>query len=245
MRRLFLVCLVAWSACPVVGQELKLSDVEKSVVQIAVVKPDKTVVPCGTGFFVRDDGIVATAFHVYSQAVQIISEGRGGSLVIRRVVRTLGTGGTFTMGSAEVKTADASHDIILLKVLNLDHELWSKVGGTQSLSISAVTQVDVGVPIRVVGYFGVDSFPLTLRAALVGETAVVFPGNEVDEFIVSASAVPGQSGSPVILEDGTVLGVVLSIVPVTVPFSNQPVPSGLNRVAKAEFLQRLVSSLPK
>jgi S1-C subfamily serine protease len=225
------------------AQTMRLSGPEKSVVQIEVQKPDKSFVPCGTGFFVRGDGIIATAFHVYSKAVQTISESRGGDIFAERATRQ---SGTFTASNIQPAAVDATHDLILLKIVKKDDNLWDKVGGATSLVPTTAKEFDSGTDVTVVGYFGSDAFPVTVGAKLVGETTfTIFPGNDIGEFLVSAFAVPGQSGSPVILNDGTLLGVILSIVPVTVPFNDKPLPSGLNRVAKAEFLQRLLSSLPK
>jgi S1-C subfamily serine protease len=245
MRPLCLIVLAIWAIPNSFGQQLKLSSLEKSVVQIVVVLGDKSIVPCGTGFFVRNDGTIATAFHVYSQAAQVISEKRGGVLVARRVMRTEGTAFNFTMAGLDFRSSDPTHDLVLLKLSSLDQKAWETVGGIVPLSVSTLTEVESGIPVKVVGYFGTDALPVTTRAALVGGAPVVIPGNEIEEFLVSASAVPGESGGPVILDDGSVIGVILSIVPVTVPFANQPIPSGLNRVAKAESLQRLLSSLPK
>lgn len=225
------------------SQTIKLSDAEKAVLQIAVRKPDGTVVGFGTGFFVRDDGLIATAFHVYSQAVQVASESRGGILMVRRATRQ---SGTTTVANVIPVATDEAHDLILLKLVNKDDGSWAKVGGIRVLSPCTMVELDTGIPVRVVGYFGGDIFPISLGAKLVGETAfTVFPGTDVGEFLVSAAAVPGHSGSPVILDEGCVVGVVLSIVTFSVPFNSQPLASGLNRVAKGENLQRLVASLPK
>jgi len=247
MRTLCLVFLAMWTVPQAFGQQLKLSDLEKSVVQIGIIKQDKTFAGFGTGFFVSRDGLIATAFHVYSAAVQAVAENRGGSIAVQRAIRKVGEV-TATAQAANLVTVDALHDLALLKLVSYtkaDQEAWDKVGGIHVLMPYVSPEIDIGSSVRTVGYFGSDVFPVIEKTVLVGGTTVTTLVGPVDEFLVSALAVPGQSGSPVVLDDGSVVGVVLSIVTFTAPFNPQSLPSGLNRVAKAEYLQRLLSSVPK
>lgn len=243
-----LILLLA-SASLAYAQSLKLSDAEKSVVQVVVQKPDQTIAPTGTGFFVRVDGTIATALHVYNDATRTIAESRGGRLLVRRATRQ---SGTLTWGEVAVLSVDAAHDLALIRLSKLDKSAWDKVGGIQILGPTASREVDPGVSVKIVGYFGNDMFPVTLSSHLAGAsvfTVVTGPGsgNDIEEFLLSAMAAPGQSGSPVLLNGASVLGVVISIVPVSLPlpFSSQPLHSGLIRASKAEHLQRLLSSLPE
>ena len=131
----------------------------------------------------------------------------------------------------------------LLRIVEVKGDLWNPVGGIHALPLSMVKEIEPGSPVMVVGYFGSDLYPLSLAARLVGETTVtISQGVDVEEFLVSASAVPGQSGSPVVMDDGSVIGIITAIVPVSVAFNPQPLPSGLNRVIKVENLQRLLTS---
>jgi len=133
--------------------------------------------------------------------------------------------------------------LALLRIVEVKGDLWNPVGGIHALPLSMVKEIEPGSPVMVVGYFGSDLYPLSLAARLVGETTVtISQGVDVEEFLVSASAVPGQSGSPVVMDDGSVIGIITAIVPVSVAFNPQPLPSGLNRVIKVENLQRLLTS---
>jgi S1-C subfamily serine protease len=229
------------------AQQIKLSSLEKSVVQVGVLKQDKTFAGAGTGFFVRDDGLIATAFHVYGATVQLVVENRGGAISVQRTIRQAANFST-TEETVALVAADPLHDIALLKLAaytKADQGQWEKVGGINSLLPYTATEIESGRDVTTIGYFGADAFPVTEKSVLVGATSIGTLEGAVDEFLVSALAVPGESGSPVVLGDGTVVGIVLSIVTFTAPFNSQALPSGLNRVAKAEFLQRLLSSVPK
>lgn len=117
------------------------------------------------------------------------------------------------------------------------------MGGIKPLPFSSLKEVEPEAEVTVIGYFGSDLYPVSLSGRLVGATVMTVPGlGDIEEFLVSASAVPGQSGSPIVLPDGSVIGVMDSIVSVPLSFNTQPLASGLNRVVKVEHLQRLLSS---
>jgi hypothetical protein len=245
MRPLCLILLSALVVPETFGQQLKQSDLERSVVQVGILGQDKKFYPKGTGFFVRDDGLIASALHVYSGSLQAIVDSRGGGLAVQRSSRD---SKMFAIRGIILVALDAEHDLALLKFATNakeDQAAWDKVGGIKVLLVSPTAQVEAGSNVQTVGYFGTDTFPVTERAVLVGGTVTTTAAGDIEELLVSAGAAPGQSGSPVMLDDGSVLGVMLSIVPLTTPLNPQAVPSGLNRIAKAEFLQRLLSSTPK
>ncbi len=248
--RVTVAALLLSASFVVEAQTIPQSDLEKSVVQISLLKPDGTFVGLGTGFFVRDDGLVITAFHVYASAIQGIAESRGGTIMATRVSREVP--GNLTYTSLQLVNADTAHDLALLKLTTLDTKSWDLVGGIHSLKLSTETNLKTGTNLTAVGYFGSDSLPLTLGAKLIGTAGAVIvpaaagkPPVVAEEFLADLKAFPGQSGSPVLLDDGTVIGVVLAMVPVTVQFNPQQVPTGFNRLAKVEFLQTLVASAPK
>jgi len=252
MRKLSLSGLVAiLFANFLFGQNIKRSDYDKSVVQILMKKTDGSLVSYGTGFFVRQDGIIASAFHVYVQALNAIADNRGGQIIARRLVRQSEMSAS---GNLEVAGLDVAHDLILFKATNGD-SAWNKVGGIKTLSPSNETEIDIGTSVIIVGNLGDDGFPITLSGYLAGSAHSTIEMEkdakgsntriDFDEFLVSAFVVPGHSGSPVILSDGSVLGIVTSIVPLSLPNNSQQLHSGLCRVIKAEHLQRLLSSLPK
>jgi len=64
-----------------------VSPSENSVVQIAVAVPGGSVTNFGTGFFIRDDGLIATASHVYLKALNAIVDARAGVVIARHFSR--------------------------------------------------------------------------------------------------------------------------------------------------------------
>ena len=205
------------------AQNLLQSEHEKSLVQIYVQKPDNTRSPKGTGFFVSDDGLVATALHVYSEALKEIVDNRGGAIAAGRASRATNS---FSWAGVNLVSTDAVHDLALLKLAVVDQKVWSAVGGIHPLKLAHEKEISPESPVTVVGYFGSDLFPVTLDGYIAGETVFApQPGVAVGEFLVSVFAAPGESGSPVLLSNGTVVGLITAMVPVSVGFNTQPLHS--------------------
>jgi len=222
------------------AQDLKMSDHEKAVVQVALQKPDSTYSAFGTAFFVDENGTLATAFHVYTSAVSAIGELRCGNIVVRRASRSTKR---YISTGAELSQFDAVHDVALLKIKDVQPQTWDQVGGIKPLVLSTLKEIEPETQVSSIGYFGTDLFPVSLSARLVGATTTSVLGvGDIEEFLISASAVPGQSGSPIILADGSVIGILDSIVPVQLTPNAPQLASGLNRVVKVEHIQRLLSS---
>ena len=229
------------------SQILKFTDAEKSVVQISILKPDGSFTALGTGFFIREDGLIATVFHIYGDAAQAISQLRGGTIGVWRAKRD---SNRYVFQPIQLLNFDTAHDLALFKLTGkIDSSLWNTVGGIKALKLSDAIEISPNTNVIAVGYFGTDQFPLILSGKLVGETVfTIVPSTSspvtVPEFLASLGATPGESGSPVMLDDGSVIGVVDSIVTATAPFSKEPFATGLNRIVKVEFLQKLMASVP-
>ena len=101
-----------------------------------------------------------------------------------------------------------------------------------------------GTQVCMRGYFGSDDFPLFLSGSTA--SATVLGPSLVQELLIVLPVVPGQSGSPLIsVETGRVVGVLTAIVPVSLPFNQQPAHSGLARAVEVVHVKKLVESLGK
>jgi S1-C subfamily serine protease len=227
------------------AQVLHPPDYQPSVVQIVV---EHTIAsnsrpirePIGTGFIIREDGIIATADHVYGIANKESAKYQNGRILVQRVAKLPNM---VILGVVELLTRDNLHDLALLRLSSEDANVWRKKGGLRSLSLTDQPEIEVSTPVRVVGYPGSELLPVTLMGYLVGTTTLMIDKHPVEEFVISLSAVPGQSGSPVLLEDGTVLGVLSALQRVELSAGAQPNYTGLNRIAKAEYLRKLLSTV--
>jgi hypothetical protein len=218
-----------------------VSPSENSVVQIAVAVPGGSVTNFGTGFFIRDDGLIATASHVYLKALNAIVDARAGVVIARRFSRT--TRGQWVGTPIELVAQDYQHDIVLLKMKAVDPP-WKQVGGVVALPLDDSGTLEDGAQVCMRGYFGTDDFPLFLRGSAAGTT--VLGPSLVQELLIVLPVVPGQSGSPLMSgETGRVVGVLTAIVPVSLPFNPQPAHSGLARAVEVVHVKKLVESLEK
>jgi V8-like Glu-specific endopeptidase len=224
------------------GQEWKPSQSDSNVLQIAVQfsnAPPK-VAQYGTGFFVRSDGLIATAAHVYLAAMTGILEAHAGTLIGRRFSRESHDRSATT--ALELVSQDYIHDIVLLKLQTIDPS-WQEVGGANPIALEKSSKLEDNTRVGMRGYFGADMLPMFFEGRICG-TADMAPGDE--ELLVALFALPGDSGSPVMsMATGGVIGVVSSIVGTPLPFNPQQTHAGITRVEEVEHLNRLIDSLPK
>lgn len=218
-----------------------VSPPENSVVQIAVAMPGGSATGFGTGFFLRDDGLLATASHVYLKALNAIVDARAGVVIARRFSRT--SRGQWVGAAIQLVAEDYQHDVVLLKMQSVD-PMWKQVGGVVPLLLDDGTWLEDGAQVCMRGYFGSDDFPLFLRGATAGTTGL--GPSLVQELLIVLPVVPGQSGSPLMsVETGRVVGILTAIVPVTLPFNQQPAHSGLARAVEVVHVKKLMELLGK
>lgn len=223
------------------GDGVSAQQAENSVVQIAVATPPGSAASFGTGFFIRDDGLIATASHVYLKALNAIVDARAGVVIARRFSRT--NRGQWVGAPIDLIAQDYQHDVVLLKMQSVD-PMWKQVGGVVPLLLDDAARLEDGTQVCMRGYFGSDDFPVFLKGATAGTTSL--GPSLVQELLIVLPVVPGQSGSPLMsVETGRVVGIVTAIVPVTLPFSQQPAHSGLTRAVEVGHVKKLVASLGK
>jgi S1-C subfamily serine protease len=230
------ICAPLTSFCQSVAQ----ADIEKSVLQVVVKRPDGAFASQGTAFCVSDDGLLASVFHVYAGAVKAVSDLRGGAICARRTARN----GKWVVVGLDIVGADPKFDLIVYRMKDTKSETWMGVGGLQTLPLANTATLTLPYGAKMVGYFGEDAFPVHLRSDIVGTASVIVGSDPVEEFLVSGLLLPGHSGSPVVNDAGAVVGLVSSIVPVNIPLNpSQPMHSGLVRVVKAEHLKKILSDI--
>ena len=238
---LAVVLVVLASASLLLADGVSPQQSENSVVQIAVAMPGGSATSFGTGFFIRDDGLIATASHVYLKALNAIVDARAGVVIARRFSRA--TRGQWVGAPVELVAQDYQHDVVLLKLQAVD-PTWKQVGGVVPLLLDDSASLEDGTQVCMRGYFGSDDFPLFLRGSTAGTT--VLGPSLVQELLIVLPVVPGQSGSPLMsTETGRVVGVLTAIVPVSLPFNQQPAHSGLARAVEVVHVKKLVESLEK
>lgn len=216
-----------------------------NVMQIAVAIPNpaggNAFTPHGTGFFVRENGLIATAAHVYLAAAGNVNDQRAGVIVARRFstvdrARWIATPLDFV-------AADYAHDVALLRLRAPDPQ-WQTVGGIVPLQREAGPHPGDNARVAIRGYFGADNFPIFVEGRIAGTTDVGVLAEQ--ELLMVLPTAPGQSGSPVIsMDTGRAVGVTTAIVPLVVPFNPQPLQSGLARAIEIEHINRLIDSLPQ
>jgi serine protease Do len=157
-------------------------------------RSERLVQGYGTGFIIRDDGLVITNHHVVSDAV--------------RIVVTLRSGEEYP---AELVGEDAVSDIALLRI-DQDGLPTAPVGRSTDLMIGEWV-VALGNPY---GYLLGDAEP-TVTAGVVSATGRNIlpsgdrPGLYLDMIQTDAAINPGNSGGPLINALGEVVGVNSSI----------------------------------
>lgn len=239
MRLCTTITLMFFASFPSLCQSVTQGDVEKSIFQLGVLLPDQTATfsSQGTAFSVSSDGLVATVFHVYAGAIKSVADLRGGTIVVRRSGRE---SGKWVASPFEIVNGDPKHDLILLKLQNYSPDNWKAVGGIIPLKLADAASLTLPHVAQMVGYIGQDVFPVHLRSDIAGTTFVTIGPENVEEFLLSAELLPGHSGSPILTENGEVVGVASSIVPISLPFNPQPVHAGLARAVKVEHLKRML-----
>lgn len=187
MRRALLVCAVVIGIGQLHGQEvgdrLPTTELVKksldAVVLIVTTDPAGREVAQGSGFIVSPDGRIVTNYHVV--------RGR------RTAIIKLSNGAVFP--SAQILTADETRDLALLKVPG---------NNLPVLKIANSDQVQIGERVLAIGSpLGLQN---TVSEGIVSAIREESPRRRLVQ--TTAPASHGNSGGPLLREDGTVAGVI-------------------------------------
>jgi len=140
----------------------------------------------GTGFLVRSDGLVLTAFHVVEQGNTIKVRCQGYDLV-----------------TAKLGERSQTMDLAVLH---------TPLTGTPYLPVAEPRSARAGDPVFTMGFPAARYLGTEPKFSGGAISALTGPGREGARLLISAPTQPGNSGSPVLTMDGTVVGIVTAAV---------------------------------
>lgn len=182
LGRLLIVSLLCASAAQAETADELFARVRERVVQVKLVdRGADAKASIGSGFFVTNDGVLLTNYHVVSEAVAEPERYRLELVGVGKEKRT-----------AEVLAVDVVHDLALLR---------ASAGGTQSFSFLPEAPAQ-GTRIYSLGN------PLDLGSSIVeGIYNGITAGSLYGRIHLTAPINPGMSGGPAMTADGFVIGV--------------------------------------
>lgn len=171
----------------------------------------------GTGFAISQDGLIVTAHHVVKDASSIKIHLNNGSIV-----------------KAKTYKSDPSNDIAILKI---------DVSTTNYLPIAPLRATKTGERVFTIG------FPMS---SVLGQEAKYTEGvisalsgiEGAASFLqITVPVQPGNSGGPLVNEDGYVVGIISSSAAI-LPFlaNTGTIPQNINWAVKADYLRPLIDS---
>jgi hypothetical protein len=136
----------------------------------------------GTGFLVRSDGLVLTAFHVVEKGNTIKARCQGYDLV-----------------TAKLGERSQHLDLAVLH---------TPLSGTPYLPVADPRSARAGDAVFTMGFPAARYLGPEPKFSGGAISSLTGPGREAARLLISAPTQPGSSGSPVLTMDGTVVGVV-------------------------------------
>jgi S1-C subfamily serine protease len=140
----------------------------------------------GTGFLVRPDGLVLTAFHVVEKGNTIKVRCQGYDLV-----------------TAKLGERSQTMDLAVLH---------TPLTGTPYLPVADPRSARAGDPVFTMGFPAARYLGTEPKFSGGAISSLTGSGREAARLLISAPTQPGSSGSPVLTMDGTVVGVVTAAV---------------------------------
>ena len=171
----------------------------------------------GTGFFVTDSGHILTSLHVVKNSTKVVVLHAG-----RRVPAT-------KVGS------DEPHDLALLKA-----DIASA-----PLAVGSSASVRLGQGVFTVGFPNIEvqgKDPKLTRGEISSLRGLL---DEPNSFQVSVPVQPGNSGGPLMVLDGTVVGLLqMRLEPVETFLISGSMPQNVNYAVKSDLIRKFLESTP-
>jgi hypothetical protein len=172
----------------------------------------------GTGFFVTDDGYLLTAFHVVADAARI-------------VIRT--KAGTF---AATLVKADKANDVALLKM----------TGKFPALPVASSRRVRLGESVFTIGFPNIELQGFAPKLTKGEISSLTGMQDDPREFQISVPVQPGNSGGPLVNQNGSVVGIVeAQLADMATLQTTGSLPQNVNYAMKSSVLNVLLESLPE
>lgn len=180
--------------------------------------PARAEMSGGTCFSVDREGHILTAYHIVAQRSNIEVKFRDRAWEPARVTR-----------------ASKTTDLALLKV---DRST------TKFLALSRDSSVHLGQKVFTVGYPVVDILGTDAKFAEGSISSLSGPGQDASWLQTSISAQPGNSGGPIISEQGDVVGVLVAKPNAEVFFKHTgSLPEDISWAVKSEIARSLLGSV--
>jgi serine protease Do len=182
----------------------------------------------GTGFLISRSGLIATNWHVVSDANRISvsfpgwREGTNADVVVRDTANDL----------AILRLTDAS------KLVDLCPDLPFQLTPTQNVVLGQHVST-IGYPLSPL----LGSNPKFSEGAIAGKSGLQ---DDPRWFQISAAIQPGSSGSPLFDDEGNIIGIVVASLDAAKAYQlTGTVPQNVNWAIKSDYLLNLLGMLPK
>jgi len=172
----------------------------------------------GTGFFISKDGLFLTAAHVVSDA------------------KTVRIYWKSTDYSAEKVFIDESLDVAVLKVAGIE--------SPQPLALSSSSEVKTGDSVFTLGFPQVQLQGIEPKYTDGSISSLSGMGNDPKYFQISVPVQPGNSGGPLLNNEGQVVGLINSrLDDIETLCLTGSIPQNVNYALKSSFILPLLESL--
>ena len=157
-----------------------IKEIGKAVVVVTAYDERGNAIRHGSGFIVRQNGVVVTNYHVIGMAKEIKVKANNKVLDVEGLI-----------------FVDKENDLVVLK---------ANARSLPVVKLGAIGKANIGEEVYIIGR--PSGFEDTISVGLLSEIRKI--GEKVEILWMTAAAPPGMSGSPVVNRNGEVVGVVTS-----------------------------------
>ena len=170
----------------------------------------------GSGVVISPDGYILTSQHVVGQNRNI----------------SVQIGSAHAAYTADVVASDTAADLLLLKVRGAEHIACLELEDMKNIQVGQFV-IAAGDPFKLAGNAGTPAFSTGIVSALHRHQ-----GNHTDYIQTDCAVNPGNSGGPLVTENGKLIGITGQIIPRFSTTTN----SGVAFATPADQLQRFISA---